>query len=277
MNVKTAEDRAQILENLLNEARAEADGLRKRLMRYEKVILSTRLIMGHELKKPTTAISGYLDLVSEDLAKSEEFQTLSYVEKAADQCHHLNELNIFFLELLRLDSGEEFVGQALVDVNAVIADIIERLPQKLEAKRRVKTNIAAGASIVEFNPDAFKLVLLNLVENALIYSQNKQPVWIEAENVPEKRGGQDGQIVKIRIRDNGVGIPPEYLKQIFNPFVRLREDIAEGSGLGLTLVRSLVELNGGDVFVRSDKGEGTTVHLTIPARDDLEENPPTLL
>ncbi len=277
MNVNTTEDRAQILENLLNEARAEADGLRKRLMRYEKIILSTRLIMGHELKKPTTAISGYLDLAAEDLGTAGELQALSYVEKAADQCRHLNELNEFFLELLRLDSGERYVGQTAVDVSAVIAEVVERLPQKLDAKRRVKTTVGAKATVVDFNPDAFKLVLLNLIENALIYSQNTLPVWIEAETVPEKRGSQDGQIVKIRIRDSGVGIPADYLKKIFEPFVRLREDIAEGSGLGLTLVRSLVELNGGAVYVRSTKDEGTTVHLTIPARDDVEEIPPTLL
>ena len=277
MKVKTAEDKLQILENLLNEARAEADGLRRRVMRYEKIILSTRLIMGHELKKPTTAISGYLELVSDDLENTDALKTLAYVQKAADQCQLLTELNLFFLELLKLDSGDEFIGQATVDVNRVIAEVIERLPQNLDAGGRVKTNIGENAGVIDFNPDAFRLVLLNLIENALIYSQNNSPVWIEAETVPEKRGGQQGQIVKIRIKDKGVGIPEEYLNKIFCPFVRLREDIAEGSGLGLTLVRSLVELNGGAVYIRSSQDEGTIVHLTIPARDEIDEDTSILL
>lgn len=277
MDVKAAEDRLQILENLLNEAREEADGLRKRLMRYEKTILSTRLIMGHELKKPTTAISGYLELVTEDLENTDALKSLSYIQNAAEQCRLLNELNLFFLELLKLDSGEEFIGRAAVDVNSVIREIIRRIPPILNAEQRVKSNIDKNAEIIDFNPEAFKLVMLNLIENALVYSQSRTPVLIEAETVPEKRAGRNGQIVKIRIKDKGVGIPAEYLQKIFCPFVRLREDIAEGSGLGLTLVRSLVELNGGEVYIRSTQDEGTVVHVTIPAREEIEEVPPTLL
>ena len=64
--------------------------------------------------------------------------------------------------------------------------------------------------------------------------------------------------------------PKAYLKNIFRPFVRLHSQATEGSGLGLTLVRSLVELNGGNIFIRSEEGEGTTVVLTIPEITDSE-------
>jgi signal transduction histidine kinase len=270
-------DKFEILESLLNDARTEADALRKRVARYEKIILSTRLIMGHELKKPTTAINGYLDLICDDLEKADKLTTLSFAQKATKECQLLNELNLFFLELLRLDAGEENLGQTLVDIIALVAKIVERFPPHLEAKRRVKLKVAEDAGFIDINHNAFEMVLLNLIENALIYSQKNTTVWVEAETIPEKRGVLDRRLLKIRIRDDGVGIPKEYLKKIFSPFVRLREDIAEGAGLGLTLVRSLVELNGGEVYIQSAGGEGTTVHVTIPAPEDNEKKRPTLL
>lgn len=277
MKVTTSGDRTQILEDLLNEARGEADSLRKRLKRYEKIILSTRLIMGHELKKPTTAINGYLDLVCDDLEKADELTTLSYAHKAMDECRLLNELNVFFLELLKVDSDEESLGKTPVDIAALADEVIEHIPSHLEAQQRVKISVAANVGLVDINHNAFKLVLLNLIENALIYSEERTPVWVEAETTPEKRGLMDGHILKVRIKDIGVGIPKEYLKKIFSPFVRLREDIAEGSGLGLTLVRSLVELYGGEVYIHSERGTGTTVHLTVPVREDNDKNRPILL
>lgn len=271
MSVETTDSRTQVLEQLLTEARSEADSLRKRLKRFEKIVLSTRLIMGHELKKPTTAISGYLDLVSEDLAAAESLTTLSYVQKALEQCRLLDELNKFYLELLKVEQEEESLGVKIVDVAALIESVVRELPPDLNAEVRVKTRVSSEAGSIEFNPNALRLIVLNLIENALIYSQAKTPVNIEVERTVEQRGMRNGELITLRVTDQGVGIPEEYLKKIFSPFVRLREDIAEGSGLGLTLVRSLVELHGGEVTVRSSVGKGTTVYVTIPTGGESDE------
>jgi signal transduction histidine kinase len=271
VSVETTDSRTQVLEQLLTEARSEADSLRKRLKRFEKIVLSTRLIMGHELKKPTTAISGYLDLVSEDLAAAESLTTLSYVQKALEQCRLLDELNKFYLELLKVEQEEESLGVKIVDVAALIESVVRELPPDLNAEVRVKTRVSSEAGSIEFNPNALRLIVLNLIENALIYSQAKTPVNIEVERTVEQRGMRNGELITLRVTDQGVGIPEEYLKKIFSPFVRLREDIAEGSGLGLTLVRSLVELHGGEVTVRSSVGKGTTVYVTIPTGGESDE------
>jgi signal transduction histidine kinase len=276
VSVKTTEDKAQVLESLLNEARIEADDLRKRVRRLEKIILSTRLIMGHEIKKPTTAISGYLDLVCDDLNDASDLATLAYAQKARAECKLLEELNLFYLDLLKVDSMEDYLGKSQVDVAALVSEIIGHLPPKLDARQRVKVNVSRDAGLIQFNPDALKLIMLNLIENALIYSQKNTPVRVEVAKESEKRAMKGGGILKVRVQDDGVGIPEEYIKKIFSPFVRLREDIADGSGLGLTLVRSLVELNGGEVYIQSAQGKGTTVHLTI-STDDEEEDTPTVL
>lgn len=277
MSIKTTEGRTQVLENLLNEARSEADSLRKRVKRLEKIILSSRLIMGHEIKKPSAAIGGYLDLVCDDLETANALTTLAYAQKARDECKLLEKLNSFYLELLQVNSADELLGRTLVDVASLIAEVVGHLPPKLGARQRVTVNVSPNVGLVEFNPNALKLIMLNLVENALVYSQKNTPVCVEVESQLEKRAMKGGRILKIRVKDHGVGIPQEYVKKIFSPFIRLREDIAEGSGLGLTLVRSLVELNGGEVFIRGARGEGTTVHLTIPIDDETENEQPVLL
>jgi signal transduction histidine kinase len=271
LSVKTTTDKSQVLENLLAEARTEADSYRKRYKRLEKILLSTRLIMGHELKKPTTAISGYLELVCDDLEAANELTTLAYVQKACDECKLLDELNSFYLELLKVNTGDEYIGKAPVDIASLVTEIVGHLPSKLNARQRVKLNISGGVGLIEFNPDALKLIMINLIENALVYSQKGTPVRVEVEHFLEQRAMKDGRVVKIRVKDDGIGIPEEYLKKIFSPFVRLREDIAEGSGLGLTLVRSLVELYGGEVYIRSSQGKGTTVYVTIPAGEKGKE------
>jgi signal transduction histidine kinase len=114
------------------------------------------------------------------------------------------------------------------------------------------------------NRNALKLILLNVIENALKYSPDGSVVRVEAEVSRDLRGGSDGELLKLRVSDAGNGIPAEDLKRVFRPFVRLDAKRAEGSGLGLTLVRSLVDMCDGDVSVRSESGKGTTVFVTLP-------------
>jgi len=268
MATKTEDEKTLVLEQLLGDARREADELRDRLEHYERIIASTRLIMGHELKKPSTAISGYLDLVAEDLEKDGSLEMLNWVEKARSECQLLNELNAFYVELLKVDNeSADVVGTPSIDVAPLIHEIVDGFPGKLDAKNRVDVWVDDEVKPLSFNRDALKLIVMNLIENALIYSQVRTPVRVEVEEATEKRGMRGGRLVKIRVSDDGVGIPESYLKRIFSPFVRLREDIADGSGLGLTLVRSMVELFGGKVYVRSGNGSGTTVHVTLPVTE----------
>lgn len=270
MSVNVDNHKEALLQSLLDEARAEADVLRKELARMRQILMSSRLVMGHELKKPATAISGYLDLVCDDLEQSSTSKTLDYAKKARAECKSLAELNAFFVELLRVDVEEPTVGTRVVNVPALVKEVLNQLPERLNARARVELRTMGEKELtVAFNRDALRLIVANLIENALLYSQSKQPIRVEVEKVPEKRGLGGYDILKLRVADQGVGIPKENLKVICNPFVRLREDVAGGSGLGLTLVRSLVELGGGNLFIRSASGAGTTVHVTLPDNPDV--------
>lgn len=266
MDIRTAEDRTATLELLLNEARIEANQLRARIERYRRIMASTRLVMGHELKKPATAISGYLELACEDVESAGLADALSLIEKARAECGLLSELNEFYLELLKVDGASGTPVVERVEVEGVIGDVLEQAVEGLNARERVRVNIIDSLPPVPINRNALKLILLNVIENALKYSPEDSTVRVEAEVSRDLRGGSDGELLKLRVSDQGEGMSANDLKRVFRPFVRLADDAIEGSGLGLTLVRSLVDMCDGDVSVRSEPGQGTTVFVTLPLR-----------
>ncbi len=268
MDIRTADDKAAAVEALLNEARIEADILRMRLEWYRRIIASSRLVMGHELKKPTSAICGYLDLASEDLRRAGMTEALKYVEKARAECDLLSDLNAFYLDLITADGGSGVPGAEMVDIPEVIHEAIAQLPAEAGLEGRLDVRIADELPMVSINRNALKLVVLNLLENALNYSPASRGVRIEVESSKELRGVSEGELLKIRVTDEGKGISAEDIKRIFMPFVRLDEAAVKGSGLGLTLVRSLVDMCGGEVSVKSEPGEGTTVYVTLPLSSD---------
>ncbi len=264
MDIRTAEDKTAVLEALLNEARIEANQLRQRLEFYRRIIASTRLVMGHEFKKPTTAISGYLDLAHEDVQQAGLSEALAFIEKARTECTLLNELNAFYLDLLKVDGGNGEPATESVDLLETIVDAIEQTPERLRAKERVRIVVSDRFPRVSLNRYAVKLIVLNLLENALKYSPDNTPVRIEAETSRDKRGAGDRDLLKLRVIDLGGGIAEEDMKRVFLPFVRLESGRVEGTGLGLTLVRNLVDMCEGEVSIRSDEGQGTTVYVTLP-------------
>ncbi len=264
MQIDTGLDSSQTVLKLLNDARMEADALRARLSVMTRMIQSSRLIMGHELKKPTTAVCGYLDLALEDLERGERKEIESILKKARRECELLVELNEFFLELLKIDSKGEVLHGANIDLRQTVIETLAELPVDLNAEARVKTRISPNVQDFCIGREAFKLMVSNIVENALKYSPGDSQVLVDIRRTPEKRGMRDQEILKMKVSDHGVGIPERELQRIFAPFVRLNESETEGLGLGLTLVKSLVELYGGDVYVKSSKGEGTTVYVTLP-------------
>jgi two-component system sensor histidine kinase VicK len=270
MKVQTDTDTTGALLKLLNEARLEADDLRRRLERTERTLLSTRLIMTHELKRPTTAIRGYLDLALEHSNPGNGGELTGAIKKAQQECRLLDELNTFFLELLKTDRRRAAGVGEIVDLGSCLDEIVGRFPENLDARSRVVPRVSPDAKRFRTDPNALKIVLENIIENALLYSSPAEPVEVHVERDPEKRGSGSTDLLKIRVMDRGRGIPEEFIKKVFKPFVTLHAEIAQGVGLGLTLVRSLVELHGGSVFIKSEVGHGTTVHVTIPEAPETD-------
>ena len=269
MKIDTGTTDTQAVINLLQEARSEADHLGKRLNVLAGVILSSRLVMGHEIKKPTTALSGYLDLALEALGPDADAEVVANINKARREVDLLNELSMFFLELLKIDNGDEILRGSKINLRNFVFEVLEHLPKELDVATRVKTRISPNVRDFRINPDAFKIILSNIVENALLYSPAGSLVLVDVRRAPEKRGMSRGDLLKIMVVDHGKGMTDSNIERIFVPFVRLHEGDTEGSGLGLTLVRSLVNLYAGDVHIKSSEDDGTTVHVTIPEMSEV--------
>lgn len=270
MKVQTELRTSADLLKIVNEAVTEADALRKRLGKFEKTLLSTRLIMGHELKRPATAIKGYLDLALEDSENMND-DVVDAITKAKNECGLLDELNSFFLHLLRMDGSTCPATFEAVDIASCVDEVLDQIPERFDAPNRVAVTMSTGAAVFRTNRSVLKIVLANLIENALMYSKNGSRVHANIERAEDKRGMGEAGLLKICIEDTGKGIPNEFVQKIFRPFVRLQDDITDGSGLGLTLVRSLVDLYGGSVYIRSEENNGTAVHVTIPETAKAEE------
>ncbi|MEJ2720433.1 MAG: HAMP domain-containing sensor histidine kinase [bacterium] len=264
MNVESDPVTRESLTSLLSEARAEADALRTKLQTCERALLSSRLIMGHELKRPATAISGYLDLALEELESGNTGAAIAVIEKAKNECGLLNELNTFFLELIKEGGSGDQKEEQAVNIRNCLEEIIGHLAAELDAGGRIHIQVPPTAEEARLDPKAFKIIMLNVIENALLYSEDRMPVSVSVEKTPNQRDTDEGNLVKIEVTDRGVGIPDDCVDRIFRPFVRLTADREQGTGLGLTLVRSLVELHGGSVHVRSVEGHGTCLCITVP-------------
>lgn len=275
MKADVEQENLQVLMNLLAEARDEADRLRTRVKRYENILLSTKLLMGHELKKPATAITGYLDLAMELLdvpGGTERSEPLECLKKARKECDLLSELNTIFLTLLRINGDQEQLPVQKIRFEALFKDVIDEFHPKLRARERVSVNVSPEAESIQFNGNALKVIVSNIVENALIYSSSEHEVQVDVDRVVDKRSAGSRELIRMTVKDDGEGVPEEFLQKIFNPFVRLHREMAEGSGLGLTLVRSLVELYGGEISINSGRGRGTTIFVTVPVMQEDCEN-----
>jgi two-component system phosphate regulon sensor histidine kinase PhoR len=276
-DVKTGveQDNLQVLMNLLTEARDEADKLRERVAKYENILMSTKLLMGHELKKPTTALTGYLDLAIDALMISggkNNQDAIECLRRARKECELLNELNLIFLAILRINGEKETLPVQKIHVDGLFREITRDFPAERKATKRVQVSVSSSVENIQFNKNALKVIVSNLIENALLYSSMKDKVFVDVDSANDRRQGDDTEFMRISVRDTGDGIPEEYLQKIFSPFVRLRQDKTNGSGLGLTLVRSLVELYGGSISADSGTGKGTTILVSIPLIRQEREN-----
>jgi len=270
MYTKTGEEKATS-EALLAELRDEVDELRRRNKQFERILLSTRLLMGHELRRPVTAIAGFLDLVADNMGAKSESEALAFVKKARGECDRLSELNALFLELLRFDSEDAWVGRATTILGDVVEEIIASFPSGYDTGKRVQVSIAGDVPVLPINRRAVRVILTNLIENALFYSETTTPVQVSAR-MEKNVGAPDETSLLLEVRDNGVGIPDDYLDKVFDPFVRLRSEVAVGSGLGLTMVKALVELSNGKVTIDSTPGDCTRVRVVIPIDYSSAEN-----
>jgi len=216
----------------------------------------------HQLKSPLTGIEMLAGLIRDNIAQAEKVREI--VQRIIRRCH---EAIVQVTELLTLERIEQAAPgrhrEARTDVQELIERVMNRLGELAESKNITMKAQSQGCRAAYTAVDAFDLenCISNLVENAIKYTPPHGHVWVSA--------ACDEQHVSLRVKDTGMGIAEESLDNIFDPFRRGNEALAAnipGSGLGLTIVREVVEQARGHIEVRSTVGKGSEFILSFPRR-----------
>lgn len=242
-------------EAALISARNEAD----RANKAKSEFLSS---MSHELRTPMNAILGFGQLMEYDEALPAEHQ--DNVKEILKAGSHLLALINEVLDLAKVESGNIDLSLEPIALNAVVEECLA-LVSALAVRRNIRLSRHGDtASAVRADRTRFKQVLLNLLSNAIKYNHEGGTVRLEVQSAEANR-------VRILVRDTGIGIPAGRLDEIFQPFNRVgaEDSEIEGTGIGLTITRRLIEMMGGTVDVESTLGEGSVFWIELP-RDAVD-------
>lgn len=243
------------------ERESSALAARKELDALKDDFLST---ISHELRTPLTAVEGFATTLRrrwDDISDDARRDFVARIERQANSLHGLiREL----LDFSRLQSGRFSAHGAPLDVSSMVAETVHRLDAQL-AGHDVKVDVPADL-VCYADPLALDRVLENLLTNAARYSPDGTPILVRA-GIP-REAGMAGW-VELAVIDAGIGIPASEQARVFQRFYRGQSDEVRkvrGTGVGLAVVKELVEANGGDVSVKSTPGEGSTFTVRLPSR-----------
>jgi PAS domain S-box-containing protein len=223
----------------------------------------------HELRSPLNAINGYLDLALEGIGGELNEQQREFMQRARAGSEHLYALIEDLLLASRADSGQLRMGREIIYLQDVIANAVEEL--ELNAREQgVAIEVEIARDFPRIYADAVRLqqVLRNLLSNALRSTPAGGQVTISAhvEANPDAPADDEASVVKLQVKDTGSGIAPEYQERIFERFYQVPGSTGArgGQGLGLPMVKMIVELHGGYITVDSAPGQGSTFTCILP-------------
>jgi signal transduction histidine kinase len=231
-----------------NEALEAADRLKSDFIQH----------VSYELRSPLQTIIGFSELLSDAASSKLTAEQGEYMDHIDSSSRSLLALINDILDLATVDAGVMALDISEADVAAVVESAVEGLRDRL-SEQRIEFTIDIPKDIGTFHVDEQRMrqILFNLVSNAVRFSNAGGRIRVEAAR-------QEDWIV-FNVVDDGVGIPEDVMPAIFQPFeTRASQGRRGGAGLGLSIVKSLVELHGGGVDIRSEEGKGTTATVRIP-------------
>ncbi|HEX2080095.1 MAG TPA: PAS domain S-box protein [Longimicrobium sp.] len=235
--------------------------------------------MSHEIRTPINAITGYAELLELEIGGRLTAQQRHQVERIRASSGHLLTLVNEVLDLAKVESGQMTVQREQISAAEVLADALS-LVQPLATRRglRLHGDFAGGGDAAFLGDgDRVRQILVNLLSNAVKFTEPGGRVSVRATVAAGPDDGArlpgPGPWVRMDVEDTGIGIPPERLSTIFDPFVQVDASYtreAGGTGLGLTISRRLARLMDGDLTVRSTLGRGSCFSVWLPAAPETE-------
>lgn len=224
-------------------------------------------IISHELRGPITAIRGYLELFLTGGAGEIEAGAKDLAAAAFRQGARLNNLIAELLDISRLETGKLHLSKEIFDISEFLGKISKEIRPEADEKK-IKFTFSAAAQKIFVNADKERVreITIHLIDNAIKFTGEFGQAWLWVE---EKEGK-----VFISVADTGVGIAAEELPHLFDRFYRGKNreiPEEEGAGLGLFLVKELVNVMGGEIFVESQIGKGSKFTFILPAAKPSEK------
>jgi len=217
--------------------------------------------VSHELRTPLTAMRGYLETLSMPTLDLDADTRGRYVNIISEETRRLERIVGDLLDLAKLDGGGDSLDLQDVPVETLFGRVVARHEHEAESRQvGLHATIAPGAEIVSGDELRLEQALQNLTANALRHTPDRGRV--------DLKGELDGGDVVLSVRDTGSGIPPEHLPHVFERFYKTdpsRVHDAPGSGLGLSIVKAIVERHGGSIHLTSSPSGGSTFSIRLPA------------
>ena len=254
------------------EARVRLDAENRELQRVNEAKIQFLSMVSHELRTPLTSMMAFADIMRNNKQGNLTEKDISRVDVIRRNGRRLSFLIGDLLDVSRIESGALKLDMVEFEVNQVIEELYESFIPILDEKKQVmKLDLPAESINCVADKDRIGQVISNLMSNAQKYSQESKDIRVTMR--------ADDESVYVSVADQGIGIKPEDQKKLFTSFFRADNEetrSAPGTGLGLVIVKGIIEMHRGSIWVESEWGKGTTVHIKFSrqsAKTEAVEGP----
>lgn len=249
----------------------------ERLLENEEARKKVMSNVSHDLRTPITAIRGYIELMlnaKEPLSREQEVQYLSNMHTRSVQ---MEQLISDLVQLTRMESENDTLEMMPISIKEMVQDLYQLYHAECEGTDKVIRFHAPEDDdlLIEGDPKKLLRVFENIIVNAMKYTHDDGQIDITCHRY-EDPAMLGGNAVEVLIKDNGVGIPANEVPYVFDRFYRAENSGINktGSGLGLSIVKSVMDKHGGKIWVESEEGKGSEFHIVFKASEfDMNEEP----
>ncbi|MDE1890433.1 MAG: ammonium transporter [Planctomycetota bacterium] len=262
MRITRLQDLNVVLEKKVAERTEELQRSNIALEKANRLKSEFLATMSHELRTPLNAIIGFAEVLRDEIAGTLAVEQKEYVEDIHSSGQHLLNMINSILDLSKIEAGKLELQYEEFPIKDAVDEVLNTIVGFSDKKGiRIHTDIEGDIPSISADKVKFKQIMFNLLSNAVKFTPENGRITINAKLT--------NQHLQVAVTDTGIGIKSEDMDKIFEGFRQLDASYArryEGTGLGLTLTKRLIELHGGEIWVKSEYGKGSTFTFTLPLK-----------
>lgn len=219
----------------------------------------------HELRTPITAMRGYIEVFEEEVAPNLNPEQAQYMKALSAQAQQLGSFISNVQNFAKIEENSMSLSLKSEDWKGIVSGVVKDMELRAQVrKKHIQADIQDNIPPVAVDKSTIYEVLVNLIENAIKYTHSSEPIVVSCRI-------KDSNFIETTVTDKGIGIPESLLGNLFERFYRSHRSSASvgGMGLGLYLSKSIVTAHGGEIWVKSAEGKGSTFGFTIPTFESV--------